>query len=255
MSVTAPSMQDAAAGHDAVSARPGMGAAEPAAPASGGADLIDPAMDFDYKPMSMLATASLVVGILSVVSFIGITALAVPVAGILLSLLALWQIRASRGQLIGATAAVAALLCSSGFLVAGASYQAVQYVYEVPEGHIRLRMNWLAEQGLIYEKGKYRVSPEVAALDGKKVYVKGYMYPGVKIVGITEFTMCKDTLQCCFGGQPQPTDMIFVTMKPGVTATHRDKLLAGVAGTFRVKNLDDGLPLGAIYTVEADLFR
>ena len=50
-------------------------------------------------------------------------------------------------------------------------------------------------------------------LDGKKVFIKGYMYPSSQMTGIREFVLCRDNGTCCFGGQPRLTDMIRVKLK------------------------------------------
>ena len=43
--------------------------------------------------------------------------------------------------------------------------------------------------------------PEIAALDGKKVFIKGYIRPDSVSVsrGIKEFLLVRDNNQCCFG--------------------------------------------------------
>ena len=51
------------------------------------------------------------------------------------------------------------------------------------------------------------------ALDGQRIFIKGYMYPTKELEGLNSFLLVKDTGQCCFGGNPAITDMIMVTME------------------------------------------
>ena len=81
------------------------------------------------------------------------------------------------------------------------------------------------------------------------------MYPMEQTTGLTKFTLCKDTGDCCFGGEPKISDMIHVEFVDGVTADHRELILSGVAGTLRVKpKVSEGKLVG-LFTLEATHFR
>ena len=106
-----------------------------------------------------------------------------------------------------------------------------------------------------FDEGKVHVAPEVAALDGKPIFIKGYMYPTGRQTGITEFVLVKDTGQCCFGGQPKLTDMIVVKFDDGKMVNHREQVLVGVAGIFRANAVVQSGVLTGIYQIEATHFQ
>jgi hypothetical protein len=56
------------------------------------------------------------------------------------------------------------------------------------------------------------VSPKALELNGKKVFIKGYVYPDGRQSNIKRFVLVPDMGTCCFGGQPKLTDMIEVTL-------------------------------------------
>ena len=76
--------------------------------------------------------------------------------------------------------------------------------------------------------------PDVRALDGKKVFLKGYMYPMRQTTGLPSFVFCRDSGDCCFGGTPKIEDMIVVKMAGDLTADYKPGLVS-VAGTFELR--------------------
>jgi hypothetical protein len=225
---------------------------EPAASASFEAS---PADDFSYRPVPPLAPISLFLGICSLAGFAGIPCLAIGFVGGVIGMIALWQIRRATGELGGTVVAALGVVLSSGLFVAASGYHAYSYVTELPEGHQRVNFTELSKHEPIFSEGKLHVDPEVAALDGQPIYIKGYMYPTRQQTGISEFVMVKDTGQCCFGGQPKLTDMIVVKFEDGLTVDHREQQLVGVGGIFRVRAGVQSGVLTAIYTLEGTHFR
>src|SRR5262245_55651355 len=214
----------------------------------------DPAEEFAYRPVSPLAPISLFLGVCAISGFAGIPCLAVGVVGFFVGALALILIRRAGGELGGRGVAWAGMLLSATMIVAGSGYHAYAYVTELPEGYERVSFQELSNHLLKFPEGKVEVAPEVAALDGKPIFIKGYMYPTGRQTGISEFVLVKDTGQCCFGGQPKFTDMIIVKMDDGMTVNHREQVLVGVAGTFRAVSPGQSGVLTAIYQLEARHF-
>lgn len=213
------------------------------------------AEDFSYRPVPPLAPISLFLGMCSLAGFAGIPCLAIGFVGGVIGLIALWQIRRGAGELGGTLIAALGIFLSSGLFVAASGYHAYAYVTELPEGYQRVSFNELSRHEPIFSEGKLQVDPDIAALDGKSIYIKGYMYPTRQQTGITEFVMVKDTGQCCFGGQPKLTDMIVVKLDDGMTVNHREQQLVGVGGTFRVHAGVQSGVLTAIYVLEGTHFR
>jgi hypothetical protein len=124
----------------------------------------------------------------------------VPVAGIVLSARALSAIRREPDHYTGRAMAILGLFLSLGFLVGGVGYGGYVYATEVPEGYQRISFNGMKPDEL-QERSGIAVPPEIAALDGKRIFIKGYIRPdsitGTK--GIKEFLLVRDNNQCCFG--------------------------------------------------------
>jgi len=82
------------------------------------------------------------------------------------------------------------------------------------------------------------LTPEIKALDGKNVRIRGFMFPSFKPTGLTEWVLVRDNLQCCFGGNAILYDCIIVDMKPGKSTDYTTRPVA-VEGTFTIKDWFD----------------
>ena len=215
----------------------------------------DPADEFAYRPVPPLAPISLFLGICAISGFLGIPCLAIGVVGMIMGTIALWQIRRSAGEMGGKVVARLGVGLSAMLLLAGSGYHAYGYVTELPEGYLRVNFNELSKYQPTYADGKVCFAPEVAELDGKPIYIKGYMYPTRQRFGISEFVLVKDTGQCCFGGQPKLTYMIVVKFDNGMTVNHLEQQLVGIGGVFRATVPIQSGELSAIYTIEGTHFK
>jgi hypothetical protein len=173
----------------------------------------------------------------------------------LVGVAALWQIRRAQGDLSGRAIALAGFVLSTVMLVAGSGYHAYAYVAELPDGYTRVSFPELSKFQPKPTAHGIEIAPEVAALDGKPIFIKGYMYPTGKQTDISEFVLVKDTGQCCFGGSPKLCDMIVVKFGDGMTVNHREQVLVGVAGVFRANTVVQSGVLTAIYQIDATQFQ
>jgi hypothetical protein len=173
----------------------------------------------------------------------------------LMGAIALWQIRRSAGEMGGKVVARLGVGLSAMLVLSASSYHAYAYVTELPDGYLRVNFNDLAKHEVGAVDGKPQFAPEVAALQGKPIYIKGYMYPTRQRFGLSEFVLVKDTGQCCFGGQPKLTDMIVVKFEEGMKVNHREQQLVGVGGVFRATLPIQSGDLSAIYTIEGTHFK
>ena len=131
--------------------------------------------------------------------------------------------------------AVAGLLLSFVCFTTSGGLWAYGYQTEVPEGFRRLNfMNDISRKGFRRcSKGKADIfNPDVKALDGQKVFIKGYMYPTKQMQGLKTFLLVKDNAQCCFGGNPAMQDMIWSTWCRGRPSDFHQGILMSVAGVF-----------------------
>lgn len=219
----------------------------------------DPADEFAYRPVPPLAPISLFLGICALSGFLGIPCLAIGIVGLIMGAIALWQIRRSDGEMGGKVVARLGTGLSVALFFAASGYHAYAYVTELPEGYLRVSFPELSKyQPIITEEEgqqKVRFAPEVAELDGKPIYIKGYMYPTRQRFELSEFVLVKDTGQCCFGGQPKITDMIVVKYRNGMTVNHREQQLVGIGGVFRASVPEKSDAGAAIYTIEGTHFK
>jgi hypothetical protein len=164
--------------------------------------------DLEYKALHTGALIALVLGILSVcVWFAAVNSLQsslmvapIPVAGMFLALRSMARIRQYPDQYTGLQVAAVGLILSIVFLVTGVGYGAYVYATEVPEGYTRISFIGMKPDELEERAGEI-VSRDVMALDGQKVFIKGYIRPDSITVpnGIDRFLLVRDNNQCCFG--------------------------------------------------------
>lgn len=216
---------------------------------------VDEFNEFEYKPVSPLAPLALFLGVCSIVGLVGEYGLAVCVTGTLVGLVSVLQIRRSAGTLGGALLSWIGMGLSAGFLILGATYHTYAYVTERPDGFERLNFSWLAKQTPVFENGKLQFSPEVEALNGKPVFIKGYMLTTRQKENLRSFVLVKDTGDCCFGANPKLTDLVVVNFQDGMMVDHREQQLVGVAGIFRAKQVLQGDQTTALYSLEATYFK
>ena len=64
------------------------------------------------------------------------------------------------------------------------------------------------------------LTPKVEDLFGKKIRIRGYIYPTLKKRGLKQFVLVRDNLECCFGPGAALFDCMLVHMQPGKTAEY-----------------------------------
>ena len=196
-----------------------------------------------YKPVSPAATGSLIVGVAAVIAAIAVWDigwgfLAVPIVGIFFGLKGLQSVR--RYDMAGKLAAKSAILLSALSVVGGSAGYVYLLKTTVPPEYAKITYEEYLKPGV---GGMIPASAQ--GLDGKKVYLQGYMYPTNQSRGLTRFVLCRDNGTCCFGGQPNLNDMVEVKIKPGLTIDFTSSL-RGIGGTFRARPEKDPGGLGQI---------
>lgn len=184
-----------------------------------------------YRAISGTAIAAAAVAVLSPLVLLGWSFAAVPVVGLVLAAAALGDIARRPGAVTGRGLALAALAGSAVSLVGGLAYLAAVYTAELPEGFARL--NYAMLQPLPGDPPT-AVPDSAREMNGRDVLLKGYIYPGSRQRGITEFLLCRDQGDCCFGGTPKITDRVLVRLSDpsGIDFTQR---LVKIAGRFRIE--------------------
>ena len=211
--------------------------------------------EFDYRPVPPLAAVTAVLGVISLLALITEFALPFALFGIVLGILAKRQISRSDGAFSGNWLVRGGLVLCALCLCGGSAFHAYVYATEVPEGYKRVSfVTDISKKGFSEIDGRKDFHPEVKPLDGQKLFLKGYMYPDGRAEGLRQFILCKDSGECCFGGKPALTDMIFINIPDGVPpATFYDGLVA-VAGNFAIApDLRRAGELKPAYKIDASL--
>lgn len=211
--------------------------------------------DFSYHPVPVLAAAGLVVSLISSIAIFVWLALPLCLVGFLLSTLGLWMIRRSKGAYGGTKVAISGMVFAMLFFVGGIAFQIYAFQTEVPEGYQRKSFVADIADKLPLPKGlSFEIHPDVAALDGQRVFIKGYIYQTERVHNLQEFLFVKDNQSCCFGANPAITDRIGVVMKDGEGIDYVAGKVA-VAGTFRInKNFTGAAGMEPLYILDADIF-
>lgn len=203
-----------------------------------------------YRSLSPLAVAALLCGLLSVLVVFGAQMTAIPVIGIVLGRLALKRIRRAPDELSGIGFAQAGIGLSVFFCAAGWLWMFYAQAKEVPHGYTKVEYEELQGDAVI---GGRTVPKRALELEGKKIFVKGYMYPGRQQVDLKEFIISRDNGRCNFCmPNPTPTDLVRVTLT-GDLRTDYTTHIVGFGGVLRVEQDPDKLARqGMAYHLEAD---
>lgn len=184
-----------------------------------------------YRAVSPLAVVSLALGLLSILAVFDWSLAIVPAVALLSGVEAWRRIRLRPDELTGSRLAGAGVVLAATFWAGGWSRLAYEHVTEVPEGYLRVSYDSLQpdpqQPGQLWP-------PAARQLDGQAVFLKGYIYPGQEqSSGIQQFLLVRHSGDCCFGGNPRPTDMVLVTLRDPWRLTYTQRLTK-VAGKFRV---------------------
>ena len=215
-------------------------------PADVSVDDYDQALE--YRAICSSAIASLVLGLLSGLALLDWWLALVPMAGLVLGFVALRKIRSQPREYTGGILAVIGIILCLALGTFGISRQYYTFITEVPEGYDRISYSELQPQP---DERPDAPPPDAMALSGKKVFIKGYVYPGERTNGITEFLLVRDQGSCCFGGNPKVTDRIQVSLADPNGFAFSNGLFK-VAGVFRVTPASRAIDAGGAVLYHLD---
>lgn len=205
-----------------------------------------------YQAVQPHAVVSLILGILSVICFLTVYAVFIPIAGVAFGLVARREILRMPKERLGLGMAKTGVLFSLVFGLSGTGWVMYSFLAAAPPGY---RLITFAE--LQPEPGSRKpIAQQAEDLEGKKVFLYGHMVAGEKAFGITDFVLVADVAHCNFcQGQLKPTQMVEIHLKNGLKLDYSTKRI-GVGGVFTaqpdVLNQQFG---GMIYRIEADVVR
>jgi len=204
-----------------------------------------------YRAVPPGAVLSLVFGLLSPLLAFSWFLAVVPVLGMVFGWFALRLIRYAPEEFQGESMARLGLLLSAvGGLGAG-GWQVYASFNEVPSGYIAVTYQELKPS----DNGE-PIPARAMELEGKRIFVKGYMYPTRQIVGVRRFIISRDNGSCQFCmPNPTPTDRIAVELTGDLQTEYTTRVLA-LGGIFHVQpeKLADGAN-AIIYRLDADYLR
>ena len=203
-----------------------------------------------YRQVNRMAVASLTMGVLSILTMFGWAMVAFPIIGISLGFFALRQIRFSTGEMTGKKMAISGIACSVGLSLLGLGFLVLIAFNEVPLGYHELTFLELQPD----EENEGELIPkEILDLEGKNIYLTGYMYPGSRLTGIQEFILVPTLQHCKFcARQLKSTEMVKVRTVGDVLFDFSNHPI-GVGGKLRIDPNEAMKPLGGMpYLIEAD---
>lgn len=222
------------------------------------AEIVENISDYDdqvqpYRAVCKSAVLCLVLGLLSLSALLFSVLLPLPVAGIVLGLVARARLRRYPEELSGRPAVVLGMVLNVTVLVGGSVMHTVVYATEVPEGFQRISF---ADLQPVPEAPHLPIPPQALELNGKKVFIKGYVYPDGQQYNIKRFILIPDMGTCCFGGQPKLTDMVEVTLRDPLRTIfeRRKRRLAGTLSVDTRLKPVSGLG-GVYYRLDAEYVR
>lgn len=202
-----------------------------------------------YRSLSGTALASLIAGLLSIAALLHPIFLVFSLLGIVLGAYARRRILRSGGELTGKPLALAGIVLS--ITLGGGGWGVGSYLAarEIPQGYTFIPYSRLAAD----PQHPGEIPSHASDLQGQKVFIKGYMYPGKLQSGIKQFVMSRDNGTCQFCmPNPQPTDLILVQLMGDMATDYTSRIL-GVGGRLFMefdpkKRADQGIA----YRLEAD---
>ncbi len=72
------------------------------------------------------------------------------------------------------------------------------------------------------------------SLNGRRIRIRGFMYPPELETGLTGFLLARDNQICCFGRNPKPYDIIPVRLREGATTNYIANRPFDVVGVFHL---------------------
>ena len=210
---------------------------------------IDEDFSSSYKTLSRGAVVSICLGGLGLFGFLFAPGAVFSIMGVFAAFYSMYAIRKYPAELTGTKVAKFGMALSLGMFLTTSTMHTYIYLTEVPPDHTRLTFGDIKAPKHL----KYKAPDKALELDGKKVFIKGYTFPGKQKKNLSQFLLVGDFGQCCFGGDPEPSHLVRVSIKNGRKIDDSTKLRK-LSGTFRVL---EGLHQnsegkGYLYEIDAD---
>lgn len=186
----------------------------------------DEGWDNRYRTLSKGAVMSLLLAVASVPLvwlFLGAeeifyVVLALPLIGVCLGIVSLLRIRRNPWELAGKLPALIGIVVCSLSIVGGVGLQTYILATEVPEGYEPITWYDLRPHDA---NERLPIPHEMLDLNGKKVFIKGYVHPSVSTLGpVKQCMVVGDMKTCCFGGNPKLVERIDAVFENNLTISY-----------------------------------
>lgn len=212
-------------------------------------------VDFPYRAICRGGIWSIVFFVLALIglvpTFAPLLVLAIP--GMILAAVALRSISRYPDEYSGRGLALFGLAACSLLFLGGVGQNVYTYLTEVPDGYERVQFYQLQAD----TQGQDQPTETALAIDGKPVFLKGYIHPSSGSGMLRQFILVPDLGTCCFGGQPRSSDMIEVKLPPGQTvrASLLKRKLAGEFHVNRIAQKKADFDQAIFYKMQVDQFQ
>jgi hypothetical protein len=213
----------------------------------------------DYRSLTAESVGSLILGFLSLLTFVSMLFIIFPIIGIVLGITAIRKILRATTELEGLGMASAGVALSALMAVAGCAYQMYMMQYEIPGGYVVLHFS-----DLMTDHRTGRIPDTILFLSphldeqgnphpGTPVFIEGYMLPARQMTEIRNFMLVPVVERGAFGPVlPDSSQMIDVTFEGDYRVDYRSGLVK-VGGILSVN--PDRASGETPYSLRADIFR
>ena len=87
-------------------------------------------------------------------------------------------------------------------------------------------------------------------LDGRRIRIRGFMYPNMLETGIKQFVLARDNQICCFGRDPKLYDVFGVQMRNGETTDYILGRPFDVVGVFHIQPIIEEGEIYQLYAID-----
>ena len=212
----------------------------------------------DYRSLTAESVGALILGVLSVLTFVSMLFVVFPIMGIVLGLMAIRKILRATRELEGFGIASAGVGLSAILAIAGSVYQIYRTQYEIPAGYELIDFTMLAADPKTGQIPKqilqFSPHPDEQGNEGYiPVFIEGYMYPTRQMTEIKSFMLVPSVVQNQFGASTRnPTQMVDVTLVGDRRVSYQSSPVR--VGGMLVVNPQPS-PGETPYHLRADVFR
>lgn len=213
----------------------------------------------EYRAISKGALLSLVFGVLGLLSFslfLYVFRMSCSIAmiaffclpGLILGTSAFMRIKTRPDELAGKIPAMVGIFLCAAIFLGGIPMRVIMYVTEVPDGYERISFAELQPES---KQSRMPVSKRAIELNGQRVFIEGYIFPGDRSKNLKHFLLVNDLGTCCFGQEPRVTHRIQVELTGDETVDWSYRLRK-FGGVITVNPMAVITQEGAVFTLKAD---